>query len=365
MNKELLKFIDKLPKMLITLIVINCLYGFLVLYSAGYNHLDQWAFKQIINFLIFFPIMIFIAYLDLRVIFKYSYIFYFCVLGMLIAVELFGYSAMGAKRWLSIGGIRVQPSEPAKIAIVLFLARYFHSLNAEHVGKIRYLIPAIIAVIVPAALIIKQPDLGTGMVLLGVSGMIFFASGVRLWKFGAVFSSAIIALPFIWSKLHDYQKKRIEVFLKPDQDPLGSGYNIIQSKIAIGSGGFFGKGLGQGTQSHLSFLPEHQTDFIFGCLAEDLGFVGATILILLYSLIIYMSLSIAINAKNIFGKLVAAGVISIFFCHVCINIGMVSGLLPVVGIPLPLISYGGTMMASILIGFGLILNIHVNQYSKL
>lgn len=365
MNKELLKFIDSLPKTLVILIIINCLYGFVILYSAGYNHLDQWAFKQIINFLIFFPVMIFIAYMDLKVIFKYSYIFYFVVLSMLLLVELFGHSAMGAKRWLNIGGIRLQPSEPAKIAIVLCLARYFHSLKAEYIGKVRYLIPAIIAVIIPSILIIKQPDLGTGMVLLGISGMIFFVSGVRLWKFVALISASLISLPFIWSKLHDYQKKRIEVFLNPDQDPLGSGYNIIQSKIAIGSGGLFGKGLGQGTQSHLSFLPEHQTDFIFGCLAEDLGFIGTAVLIILYAVIIYMSLSIAINAKNVFGKIVATGVTSIFFCHVCINIGMVSGLLPVVGIPLPLISYGGTMMASILIGFGLILNIHVNQYSKL
>ena len=365
MNRELTKFIEKLPKTLIGLIVLNCSYGFLVLYSAGYNQLSPWALKQIVNFLIFFPLMLCLSYVDLRIIFKYSYIFYFAILILLIGVTLFGHSAMGAKRWLSVGGIRLQPSEPAKIAMVLFLARYFHSLKAEDIGKIRYLIPAIIAIIIPALLIIKQPDLGTGVVLLAISGIIFFVSGVRLWKFGAVFAASVLSFPLIWTRLHDYQKKRIEVFLSPDQDPLGSGYNIIQSKIAIGSGGFWGKGLGEGTQSHLSFLPEHQTDFIFACLAEDLGFSGGAALIIIYSLIIYMSVSVAINAKNVFGKVLACGIISIFFCHICINIGMVSGLLPVVGIPLPLISYGGTMMGSILLGFGLILNVHVHQYSKL
>jgi len=365
MKRSIAIFISKLPLALVGLIVINCLYGFMILYSAGYNNFDPWALKQMINFLIFFPVMLFVAYVDLRVIFKYSYVFYFLVLLLLLGVEVFGHTAKGAARWISIGGFKLQPSEPVKIAMVLFLAKYFHNLKAENLGKITYLLPAIIAVLVPAALIIKQPDLGTGIILLGVSGMMFFASGVRMWKFGAVFASLLAAFPFIWSNLYDYQKKRVEVFISPDLDPLGAGYNIIQSKIAIGSGGFFGKGLGQGSQSHLSFLPEHQTDFIFACLAEDLGFAGGMLLIAIYSLIIYLSLSIAIHAKNLFAKMVVVGVTSIFFCHICINIGMVTGLMPAVGIPLPLISYGGTMMASILIGFGLVINAYVHQYSKI
>lgn len=358
-------YLQKLPILLVSLIILNCSYGFLILYSAGHNHFDPWALKQMINFALFFPVMLFIAFIDLRIIYKYSYIFYLAVFLMLIGVELFGHTAMGAKRWLGIAGFRLQPSEPAKIAVVLFLARYFHNLKADQLPKIIYLIPAIIAILLPAGLIIKQPDLGTGIVVLGVAGIMFFAAGVRKWMFGAVFAIFLAALPLIWHNLHDYQKKRVEVFINPDQDPLGSGYNIIQSKIAIGSGGFFGKGLGEGSQSHLSFLPEHQTDFIFACLSEDLGFMGGAILIILYSLMIYLCLSIAINAKNLFGKMLVTGITSIFFIHICVNIGMVTGLLPVVGIPLPLISYGGTMMASILIGFGLIINVYVHQYSKI
>ncbi len=358
-------FLTKLPIALLILIVLNCAYGILILYSAGSNNFDPWAVKQMLNFLIFFPVMILVARVEIRLIYQFSYIFYFCVLVLLICVHLFGHTAMGAKRWLGFAGFRIQPSELAKIAIVLFLARYFHNLKAENIGKIRYLIPAIIAVILPAALIIKQPDLGTAIVVLGVSGMVFFASGVRLWKFVTLLIGIIISLPIIWTHMHDYQRKRIEVFLNPDQDRLGSSYNIIQSKIAIGSGGFLGNGLGQGTQSHLSFLPEHQTDFIFACLSEDLGFVGGFILLLIYGLIIYLSISVAINAKTMFSKILAVGVTSIFFFHVFINIGMVTGIMPVVGIPLPLISYGGTMVASILVGFGLIMNVHVNQSTRL
>ncbi len=355
----------KLPKTLMFLVVLCSLYGFLILYSAGGNNIEPFGYKQMINFAIFFPIMLIIAYSDIRIIYKYSYIFYAITLLLLVAVELFGHTAMGATRWLRIGGIKIQPSEPAKIAVILFLSRYFHNITSDQIKRIIYLIPPILAVLIPAALIIKQPDLGTGIVVLMISGILFFISGVRVWKFVAVFAIIAALSPVIWHKLHDYQKKRVEVFLNPDKDPLGSGYNIIQSKIAIGSGGFFGKGLGQGTQSHLSFLPEHQTDFIFACLSEDLGFVGAAFLIILYAMIIYLCLSISINCKSLFGKFLAVGIISIFFSHALINIAMVSGIMPVVGIPLPLISYGGTMMGSILIGFGVIMNIHMNQQIKL
>lgn len=351
--------------MLLFLVIANCFYGFLILYSAGHNQLDPWVTKQFYNFIIFCPLMIIVAFLDIKILFKYSYIFYFLILCLLIAVELFGHTAMGATRWLDIGGIKIQPSEPTKLAVIVFLAKYFHSIRADQITKILYLIPPVIAVLLPSALIIKQPDLGTGLVVIIISGILFFVSGVKPWKFVAILITAIIISPVIWHKMHEYQRKRVEVFLNPDKDPLGSGYNIIQSKIAIGSGGFWGSGLGQGTQSHLSFLPEHQTDFIFACLAEDLGFVGVSVLFIIYTMIIYLSLSISINAKSLYMKFLAIGITSIFFCHALINIGMVSGLLPVVGIPLPLISYGGTMMGSILIGFGIIMNIHINQYLKI
>lgn len=355
----------KLPKLLLLLIVITCCYGFAILYSAGDMQLYPWAFKQIINFLIFFPVMIIIALMDLRILYKYSYLFYFTIVILLILVALFGHTAMGAKRWLSIGSFRIQPSEPAKIAIVLFLARYFNDIKYENIKNIKYIIPAVMGILFPAALIIKQPDLGTGMVTLFVSSAILLASGLRIWKFAAVGIILTLSAPIIWSNLHNYQKERVLVFISPEHDKLGSGYNIIQSKIAIGSGGLMGKGFGEGTQSHLSFLPEHQTDFIFACLAEDFGLLGTTILLILYSLIIISSLSISVDSKIPFAKLVTVGITAIFFSHVFINVGMVTGLLPVVGIPLPLISYGGTMMASMLIGFGVIMNVHVNRHKKI
>lgn len=364
MLNEIKIFWDKLPKTLVLMIIINCFYGLVILYSAGNNNFEPWAYKQMINICIFVPVMLFIGYFDIRNIYKFPYFFYALILLLLISVELFGYVAMGAKRWLNIGGFRIQPSEPTKIAVVLFLAKYFHDISGDKVNKLVYLLPAIIGVLFPVALIIKQPDLGTGMVVLIVAILIFFAARVPMSKFIISFVMVFAMLPVIWHNLHEYQKKRVEVFLNPDLDPYGSGYNIIQSKIAIGSGGLLGKGLGMGSQSHLSFLPEHQTDFIFACLAEDLGFLGGFILIFIYSAIIYLSLSISLNAKSTFGKLLVVGVISIFFSHAFINIGMVTGLLPVVGIPLPLVSYGGTMMASILIGFGFVINVHVHQRVK-
>ncbi|MCC2646586.1 MAG: rodA [Rickettsiaceae bacterium] len=354
-----------IPYSLVLLITITCLYGFLILYSAGGSSFYPWAYKQIIFFLIFLPIMFFIAVIDIRKIFNYSYIFYLWVVVMLVLVHLLGHTAMGAKRWFSLGFIKIQPSEPAKIAIILMLARYFHALSLKEIGQIKYVIPAVIAVLIPVGLIVKQPDLGTGLITLTVSGIIFFIAGIRLWKFVVVIITAGVSMPIIWNFLYDYQKKRILMFLEPESDRLGAGYNIIQSKIAIGSGGFFGKGLFNGTQSQLEFLPEHQTDFIFSTLAEEMGFVGSFILLLLYFFITYLSLSIALGCKSTFGRLVVVGITSLFFFHVFINIGMVMGLLPAVGIPLPFMSYGGTMMGSMLIGFGLIFNVHVHQRVKI
>lgn len=355
----------RLPKSFLVCIILNALYGFLILYSASGNSLDPWAIKQIIHFLIFFPIMIFIGLMDIRKIYNLAYPFYLVVICMLIGIELFGHVAMGAKRWLSIGGFRLQPSEPAKIAIIMFLARYFNDIGVRGIHNIRSLLIAIICVVVPTAMIIKQPDLGTGMIILIVSAMLFFLAGARLWKFIVLFSIILTSMPIIWHHMHEYQKKRVEVFLDPEKDPFGAGYNIVQSKIAIGSGGIFGKGLGEGSQSHLGFLPEHQTDFIFACLSEDLGLIGSLLLMSIYTIITYMTISIATNSRSIFGKLLANGVACIFFAHIFINLGMVMGMLPVVGIPLPLISYGGTITGSILIGFGLVINIYVNRYVKI
>jgi rod shape determining protein RodA len=287
------------------------------------------------------------------------------VLVLLIIVELFGYKAMGATRWIEIGGLRVQPAEPAKIAIALMLAKYFHNMTSEEVLHLRSLFIPALLLIIPVGLIVKQPDLGTGSLTLMVGAIMFFGAGIRSRIFRVGFIGALLTAPVLWYFMHEYQKKRILVFLNPELDPRGSAYNIIQSKIAIGSGGLFGKGLGMGTQNQLDFLPEHQTDFIFASLAEETGLAGSMLLLILYAFLLYISISIVINARSIFGKLLALGVTSIFFCHAFINMSMVMGLLPVVGLPLPFISYGGTMMVSMLVGFGLIMNVHVHRHLSL
>jgi len=346
---------------LLFFVFITCIYGLIALYSAGGGSFHPWAYKQLINILLCLPIILFISFINIRILYHYSWVVYLLVLICLIYVEISGYRAMGAQRWVNIGPLRFQPSEPAKIAIILMLARYFHNLSHINISKISHLILPISMVLLPAALVIKQPDLGTGIIILIVAASIFFAAGVSIWKFVFIGSVGIISMPILWQFLKEYQKKRILVFLNPEYDPQGAGYNIIQSKIAIGSGKIFGKGIGAGTQSHLSFLPEYQTDFIFAAMCEEFGFVGGIMLLILYAAIIYVSIAIAINARNIFGKLLVIGVISIFFSHIFVNISMVMGMMPAVGVPLPLISYGGTMIGSMLGGFGIIMNVHINR----
>lgn len=360
-NHQLSKKIKEFPFSFLLLVAFVCLYNFLILYSAAGESLYPWCYRQIIFVIIFFPIMILIGFVDLKFIFYNSYYFYVIALLFLLFVEFFGYSAMGAKRWINLGFTKIQPSELIKISTILALSRYFHSLDYKEITKFKNLLPAIFYVIVPFILIARQPDLGTALILLFVGAIIFFASGVMIWKFLLLLSSVLCFLPILWNYLYDYQKKRVMIFLNPELDPLGAGYNIIQSKIAIGSGGFWGKGFGQGTQTKLDFLPEHQTDFIFATLVEEFGFIGGIILVILYSLIIITSLSIAFNSRSLYGRFVALGIASMFFCHVFINIAMVMGLLPAVGIPLPLMSYGGTITATTLMSFGLLINVYLNQ----
>lgn len=353
--------ISKLNFPLLLIVLITTLYGLFILYSAGGSSLHPWVSKQLIHILLCLPPIIFLTFVDLRIIYKFSYLIYFVILALLVFVELKGYTAMGATRWINIGSFRFQPSEPAKLALVFMLAKYFQNISEEQTNNLFYLILPIFGTLIPAFLIIKQPDLGTGIILLSVAITVFFAAGVSIWKFVILGISVLGSMPIIWQFLKAYQKKRIMVFLNPEYDPKGAGYNIIQSKIAIGSGKIFGKGLGSGTQSHLRFLPEHQTDFIFASLCEEFGFVGGTLLLILYGLIIYISIAVAINTKNIYGKLLVIGIVSIFFSHALINISMVMGLMPAVGVPLPLISYGGTMIVSMLSGFAIIMNVHINK----
>lgn len=349
---------------LISLITIMACFGFVVLYSAAEGNFSPWASKQIIRFVGLIPIMIIIAVIDIKFWLKMAYPIYGIVLLLLIFTEFFGVTAMGATRWIDIGPVNIQPSELMKIAIVFGLAKYFHNISLVNVHSISYLIVPVLMVIVPVGLIIKQPDLGTGLIVLMVGGAIFFVAGVRLWKFAVVIALGVAAMPLVWARMHDYQKARITAFLDPAHDPRGNGYNILQSKIAIGSGGMTGKGFLSGTQSQLSFLPEKQTDFIFTMLSEEFGFFGGVSVILLYALILSLCISISLSSKNHFGRMLGFGITTIIFLHVFINIGMVMGMLPVVGAPLPLLSYGGTIMMVMLTGVGLILNVdlHGDKY---
>lgn len=354
--------LEQLNWLLISLITILAFTGFLMLYSAGGGSFKPWLIRQLGFFCFFFPLMLFIAITDIKVWFKASYFFYAVALSMVIIVDIMGHNAMGATRWFRIGSLTIQPSEIMKVCMVFALARYFYGIEIENIGKMHYVIVPLLLIAVPAFFIFHQPDLGTAAILTMVGISVLFLAGVRMWKFASVGVAALIALPFFWHFfLYDYQKKRILTFLNPNEDPLGSGYNIIQSKIAIGSGGLFGKGLLNGTQGQLNFLPEKQTDFIFTMLSEELGFVGSIFTVVIYSAIIGICINIAMKTKHQYGRLLTMGIINIFFLHMFINMGMVMGLIPVVGAPLPFISYGGTIMASMMIGFGLILNVDANR----
>jgi rod shape determining protein RodA len=292
---------------------------------------------------------------------KWSYAAYGVVLAMLAAVEVAGEIGMGAQRWIDLGIFQLQPSELMKIALVLALARYFHGLTHENVARPLYLLIPLAMVAAPVVLVLRQPDLGTaGMILLG-SGAIFFLAGVRAWKFVTLLVIGIASVPIAWQFLREYQKKRILTFLNPENDPLGAGYHILQSKIALGSGGMFGKGFMQGSQSHLKFLPEKQTDFIFTMLAEEFGLIGGLGLIGLFVLITFYGLAIGLRAQSQFARLLALGVTTTLFLYVFINIAMVMGLIPVVGVPLPLISYGGTAMLTAMAAIGLMMCAYVHR----
>lgn len=335
--------------------------GFAMLYSAAGGDMDPWAERQMLRFGVGLLVMVVVATIDIRIWLRYAYVLYFIALVLLVGVEVGGYVGMGAQRWISLGFINIQPSELMKIFMVLALARYFHGISVEDIGRISRLIIPIVIVALPTALILRQPDLGTAIMLAMTAGAVMFLAGVRLWKFAVIGVAAMAAAPIAWQFLHTYQKKRVLTFLNPETDPLGAGYHIIQSKIALGSGGLAGKGFMQGPQSHLHFLPEMQTDFIFTMLAEEFGLVGALGLIALYVMIVTYGIVIAVRARNQFGRLVAGGITTTFFLYVFINIAMVTGLIPVVGVPLPLVSYGGTVMMTLLIGFGLVIGVGVHK----
>ena len=359
---SLLQKLVQINWFLILLISLIAGVGFAMPYSAANGNINPWASRQMIRFAAGLGLMLLIALIDVRAWLRHAYLIYVAALLLLVAVEVMGVVGMGARRWVDLGLFQLQPSEIMKIALVLALARFYHGLPMEDVGRIRWLVVPAGFILLPVALVMRQPDLGTAILLLATATAIMLLAGVRLWIFSAALGAILLAIPLAWRfMLHGYQKDRVLTYLNPERDPLGAGYHIMQSKIALGSGGLFGKGFMQGTQSHLAFLPERQTDFIFTMLAEELGLVGCLGLLSLYVLVIAYGYAIAMRSHSQFGRLLAGGVISTFFLYVFINMAMVMGLIPVVGIPLPLVSYGGTSMMSLLIGFGLVLSVYVHR----
>ena len=345
---------------LVVMLIMTTAFGIAMLYSAAKGW-EPWAFRQIVRFGVGMALMMAIALIDIRIWLRYAYAIYFLVLALLVVVEVAGATGMGAQRWISLGGVNLQPSEVMKITLVLGLARYFHGVAIEDIGRLRYLVVPLAMILAPAALVLRQPDLGTAiMLLLGGAGILFIV-GVRWWKFAVVIAAGLGALPVAWSMMRPYQRQRILTFLDPESDPLGAGYHILQSKIALGSGGIAGKGFLLGTQSQLNFLPERHTDFIFTMLAEEFGLIGGMALLGLYFLMLAYGVAVSLRIRNQFGRILGVGVCFTVFLYVFINVAMVMGLVPVVGVPLPLISYGGTAMLSVLIGFGLLLSASIHR----
>lgn len=346
--------------MLVLLICVPAAIGVAMLYSAAGGDLQPWASRQIIRFGIGAALMFIVALVDIRSWMRASYVIYALALVLLAGVEVLGATVMGAQRWVDLGVLQLQPSEIMKVALVMALARYFHGVTLEDMRRVTVLIPPILLILAPVGLVLRQPDLGTAA-LLAISGTaMLFLAGVRLWTVGLAIGGLLAAVPIAWQFLHEYQRARILTFLDPETDPLGAGYHILQSKIALGSGGIFGKGFLQGTQSHLNFLPEKQTDFIFTMLAEEQGLVGGLGLLVLYLALIVYGIAISLRSASAFGRLLGMGVVTTFFLYVFINVAMVMGVIPVVGVPLPLISYGGSAMLTLMFGFGLLLNIHIH-----
>ncbi|RZI45498.1 rod shape-determining protein RodA [Rickettsiales endosymbiont of Peranema trichophorum] len=351
------QYTRRLTAILVAIVCFASATSILLLYSAAGGHVEPWLTKQLYTMIGTLPICLVLFTIDLKTIHRWSYFYYVMTIILLILADVIGHKAMGAQRWLKIGYISIQPSEFAKIAIILVLSRYFASLNHNMIQRFGFLCTPIALVLIPTILILRQPNLGTAIIIISISVSIFFAAGVTIKRFPILIISALPVLPLVWHFMHAYQKRRILTFLYPESDPLGAGYNIMQSKIAIGSGGFLGKGLLQGTQSQLSFLPEKQTDFIFTLLAEEFGLLSVFCLICIYLTICLSCYYASINCKYEFGRLICVGVSVLFFTHVLINIGMIAGLLPAVGIPLPFLSYGRSNLVVSYMSIALVLNV--------
>lgn len=339
--------------------------GYAALFSAAGGAAEPWASRHALRFGFGLILLVGVALVDIRLILRFAWVLYLAGIGLLLLVAMHGQVGKGAQRWLDLGPIQLQPSELMKMFLCVALAAYFRRASHERMGNPLFLIPALVAVAIPAGLILKQPNLGNALICLMLGGAIFFLAGVRWWKFALAIGGAAAIVPIAYEQLKDYQKARITTFLNPESDPLGAGYHTIQSKIALGSGGLWGKGWLSGTQSQLNFLPEKQTDFIFTLWAEEWGMVGALGLLALNLLIVAYGLAIAMRCRHQFGRLLAAGITINFFLYVFVNVAMNMGLIPVGGVPLPLVSHGGSSMLTVMLGFGLLMSVHVHRDAEI
>ena len=330
-------------------------------FSSSGGNIDYYAKSHALRFGVFFVLFLTVAFTPLKFWHGSSFLIFFILLLLLLVVKFYGVHSQGSRRWVNLYIINLQPSELMKIGVILFLSNYYHKISEGDVNKVKYLLYPVIAIFAPFILVISQPDLGTGILILLSGVVVTWLAGVR-WKIFAYLSlGAIVTAPIAISFLKPYQKSRILTFLNPDSDPLGAGYQIIQSKIAIGSGGLFGKGFLNGSQAYLNFLPEKHTDFIFTLFSEEFGFIGSVFMIFLYSLITYRIIIIGNQTRSIFGKLYCFGFANAFFIYVAVNMSMVLGLLPIVGAPLPILSYGGSSMLAIMFGLGIVMSCNVHK----
>ena len=365
LNSTSYSFIDKLKAIDYFLIIIVAIIGSMSVFSIYSTESGNFSFytkNHLTRFLVFFSMFLVLSFVRVSFWYRQAYIFYILGILLLLLVIFFGISASGSKRWINFFIMNLQPSELMKIAIIVCFARYYHRIQSSDIQSYKYLLQPIILLLIPCYLVITQPDLGTAILIAGSGLAIIWLAGLNLKYF--IYSGLIllVSLPFVISILKPYQKSRILTFFNPDRDPLGAGYQIIQSKIAIGSGGLLGKGFLQGTQSYLEFLPEKHTDFIFTLFSEEFGFVGSMVLILLYALLIYRIIRIGFSSRSFFAKLYCFGFASALFLYIFVNIAMVVGLLPIVGAPLPIMSYGGSSMLSIMLGLSIVMSCKI--YSR-
>ena len=350
---------------LILIVILIGSISVFAIYSTEGGNFSYYTKNHLIRLLFFFSMFLILSFIRILTWYRFAYFFYLIALILLILVLFFGISASGSTRWLDLYFLNLQPSELMKVAIIVCFARYYHRIQSIDIQSYKFLLQPIILLVIPCYLVIHQPDLGTAILIAGSGIAIIWLAGLNIKYFVYSGLLLLVSLPFAISILKPYQKSRILTFFNPDRDPLGAGYQIIQSKIAIGSGGFFGKGFLKGTQSYLEFLPEKHTDFIFTLFSEEFGFLGSIILLLLYILLIYRIISIGFFTRSFFSRLYCFGFATALFIYVFVNIAMVLGLLPIVGAPLPIMSYGGSSMLSIMLGLSIVMSCKIYSQDQI